>query len=88
VLRIKSLLLASAAGSILLAGVPAAVVGQDAQPGLESTVMSEAPATPPPAPERQAVAPGRSYSWLWFPGAVLAYFALQLWILPKMGVPT
>ncbi len=25
---------------------------------------------------------------IWFLGAILFYFALQLWILPKLGIPT
>lgn len=27
-------------------------------------------------------------SVIWFVGIVLLYFALQLWILPKLGIPT
>jgi hypothetical protein len=27
-------------------------------------------------------------SMLWFIGIVLFYFAMQLWILPKLGIPT
>lgn len=27
-------------------------------------------------------------SMIWFVGIVLFYFALQLWILPKLGIPT
>lgn len=27
-------------------------------------------------------------SMIWFFGIVLLYFALQLWILPKLGIPT
>lgn len=27
-------------------------------------------------------------SMIWFIGAVIFYFALQLWILPKLGIPT
>lgn len=27
-------------------------------------------------------------SIMWFFGIVLSYFALQLWILPKLGIPT
>jgi len=26
--------------------------------------------------------------WLWVVGVLAVYFALQLWILPKMGIPT
>jgi len=31
---------------------------------------------------------GRSMEGLWFLGAIAIYFALQLWILPKMGIST
>jgi len=27
-------------------------------------------------------------SMMWFFGFILLYFALQLWILPKLGIPT
>lgn len=27
-------------------------------------------------------------SMIWFFGIVLLYFAMQLWILPKLGIPT
>jgi hypothetical protein len=25
---------------------------------------------------------------IWFVGFILLYFAMQLWILPKLGIPT
>jgi hypothetical protein len=37
---------------------------------------------------RAAASLAERFGWLWFPGAIALYFALQLWILPKMGVPT
>lgn len=31
---------------------------------------------------------GGMESLIWFIGFVVFYFALQLWILPKLGIPT
>lgn len=87
VTRMKNLLMACLGGVLLLAAIPVAAVGQEPGPDLESNVMSTPPPTPP-AETGSARSFGSRFGWLWFSGAVAFYFALQLWILPKMGVPT
>ena len=83
----RKLLLACLAGVVLAATGPAVAVGQDPDPGLGSAAMnSDTPTTPGSSGSARSF--GSRFGWLWFPGAVVFYFALQLWILPKMGVPT
>jgi hypothetical protein len=85
----RTLLLACLTGTALTAGALCGVFGQDTGRELEtvSTTMNDT------SPNEQATSPragsaGSRFGWLWFPGAIAFYFALQLWILPKMGVPT
>ena len=73
--------------ALLPLGALAQQEGGGAQP-MQST-MSEHPTnsdqrrpSPPPPPGESR------FGWMLFPGMILLYFALQMWILPKMGVPT
>lgn len=83
----RRLRFASVGLSLLFIILPAAVVGQEGNVGLESPQMSAQPPGPREHDARTRPAENR-FTWLWFLGAVGFYFALQLWILPKMGVPT
>jgi len=85
----RSLLIVCLAGmAIFTAGMPE-VLGQTAGSGMEpvSKVMSDTPPTESNT-KQAARSAGSRFGWLWFPGAIAAYIALQLWILPKMGVAT
>ena len=85
----RNLLSVCLTGFVFVAGGLPEAVGQSASPELE-TVSKAMSATPPTesTTNQAANSAGSRFGWLWFPGAIAAYFALQLWILPKMGVPT
>jgi len=85
----RNLLFVCLSGFVFAAGALPGAVGQSA--GSELETASKAMSTTPPTasvsnePVKSA---GSRFGWLWFPGAIAAYFALQMWILPKMGVST
>ncbi len=84
----RSLLFVCLSGLVFVAGGLPGAVGQSAGSELE-TVSKTMSTTPPASTSNETVkSAGNRFGWLWFPGAIAAYFALQLWILPKMGVPT
>jgi hypothetical protein len=75
----------------VVALLPMGALGQEGGGGAQTnrSTMSEHPSTPresrptpPPPPDENR------FGWMLFPGMILLYFALQMWILPKMGVST
>ena len=71
--------------------LPLGAMGQGEKGGPQPvpSTMSEPSAKPDNSRRTPPPPPGESrFGWMLFPGMILLYFALQLWILPKMGVPT
>ena len=72
--------------------LPLGALGQEAKGGPDPerpSTMSAQPSSPQESRPTPPPPPGESrFDWMLFPGMILLYFALQLWILPKMGVPT
>lgn len=74
-----------------MAGPWQAVAGQTGESARSSTAETTRMTPPelPSVPVASKPVPRRfDLTWLWFPGAIAFYLALQLWILPKLGVPT
>jgi len=85
----RSLLFVCLSGLVFAAGGLPGAVGQSAGSELETVSKTMDTKAPTASTGNETVkSASNRFGWLWFPGAIAAYFALQMWILPKMGVPT